>query len=482
MKKQLAIFIFGLGALIATNLSQAETLLEVYNQAQRNDPTFKAAEAQWLATRENSAISRSYLLPQLGAQGSVQRQHVDQSFFIDTSNDPRNTQFQLSLNQILFNYKAWEAYKTAKTQARQAQATYYAAAQDLMMRTSNAYFAVLQAYDTWQTTVAQKKSLGEQLNQTEQQYKVGLIPQTGVQQVRSSYDTAVAQEIAAKNSVSDRLEELRSLTGVFYTELCGTQKGIPLTPPIPRDINAWVTVASHQNFSVQAANFAATAAHENIKTQNAGHYPVVQATSSFAYQDITAFQLGLPGEQRAVPLTTRTSSIGLQANLPIYQGGLVTAQTRQAAYQYAQASAQREQTLRGAQMQTREAYLGVITGISKLQADRQAVVSSNASLHSTKASYTAGVSTIVDVLQQQASWFNSHTTLTTDQYNYLISTLSLKEAAGTLSGCDIAAVSLWLNHPINLSAFNFNVHESMAYAAPAPTSYPQKNKKKYHRK
>lgn len=445
-------------------------LYEAYKQGLMNDPTFKAAEAEWLATRENSPIARSALLPQITAKGSFQRQHVEQSFYIDTSNDTNNTQFQLSATQNLFNYKAWMEFKTANLQVRQAQATYFAAAEDLMMRVSSAYFAVLQAYDTYTAARSQTKSLSEQLRQTQNQYQQGVVAAYTVDQIRASHDASLSQQVAAKIAVADRLEELRAITGCFYSSLDGINEDLPLLPPIPNDINEWITIAGRQNYNIQAANFASLASHENIKTQFAQHLPVVQAIAGYSYQNISSYQLGLPGENRSAAFINRTSSVGIQANLPIYQGGLVNAQTRQAAYQYAQVAAQRDQTFRGVLTQTRESFLGVLSGITRLSADKQSVISNTSSLKSINAGFAQGVNTTFDVLQQQASWFNAVTTFSTDQYNYLLSALTLKSAAGTLDGCDLAVISRWLNRPINLTDFNFN--RGVAYTPPpivAPT-------------
>src|SRR5262249_41689026 len=162
----------------------------------------------------------------------------------------------------------------------------YAASQNLMQRVSTAYFAVLEAYETLQATQATERSLAEQLHQTEEQYKVGLIARTGVEQVRASYDNAVAQEISDKNNVSNKLEELRAITGIFYTNLCGLKAGMPLISPKPADIDAWVKIAADQNYTIKAAYFGMMAARENIKVQRAGHFPVVTGTAQYSWDHL----------------------------------------------------------------------------------------------------------------------------------------------------------------------------------------------------
>lgn len=445
----------------------SEDLLQVYHQAQRNDPTFKAAESHWLTVREQVPLKRAALLPNLTSTSSVQRQHIQNEFLVDTDIDNTVTEFQLNLSQPIFNYTAWMQYQQAQAVVRQAQANYYAAAEDLMIRSSQAYFDVLQAYELLQISKAQTRSLKKQYNLVSEQFQLRLITITGVQQVKTSLDSAIQQEIVSKNDLTNKLENLRKITGIYYTCLKGLKDQPPLVAPTPRDINAWVYTSGLQNFNVQAAKFETQAAHDNIKAQFGNHLPVINGTGSYNYMNQTNYQISLFSEQ-TTPLATQTSTIGLQANLPIYQGGLVNAQTREAAFQFGEASAKREETYRKALADTRESYLGVMSGISKLNVDRETVISSNASLQSTMAGYRLGTQTVIDMLTQQTVWYQSQITNVVDQYQYLNSILSLKEGAGTLNGCDIVVVNSWLNKNIDLSEFNFNIHE-ITYPTTTPT-------------
>ncbi len=456
----------------------AENLMEVFQQALNYDPTFKAAEAQFLAVNELIPITRGALLPQITTGGTLARLHEDIDFitrqkFYDTS-----TQYNITANQAIFNYRAWAQLQNAKAQSKQAFASYSAASQDLMVRVANAYFSVLQAYDELMATEANKRSLEQQLHQTEEQFKVGLIAITGVDQVRASYDLAVAQEIVNQNTVADKLEELRAITGIFYTCLAGIKVNFPLVSPQPENINDWVLVAAQQNYTLLSAYYAMIAAQQNVKVQRAGHFPTITGSASYAYDNETANQLGIGSGTSSgalVPETTRIATIGVNASLPIFTGGTVTAETNQAAWQYAQVSAQREQTYRNVTTQTRESFLGVLSGINKIKADRQSIHSNESSLSATKASYTVGTATIVDVLQQQSNLYSAQTQYAVDQYAYILSTLTLKEAAGTLSVKDMRLVNQWLGKNLDFSKFNFNVHPIQYASDTLPKISPTSN-------
>lgn len=455
MLKCLGYLIFCLFFIVWPSAGLATDLVDAYKDAMQNDPTFKNAEAEYLANRELVPIAASVLLPQLTTAASVQRAHVVEEFGpFKTEFDQTTSQYQVNLNQAIFNLAAWENLALATEQVKQAYASYTASAQDLMFRVANAYFAVLQAYDTLLATQAQKKALGQQLHQTEEQFRVGLIAITGVEQVKANYDTTIAQEITNKNAIADKLEELRAITGVFYTHLAGLPSKLPLMSPKPNDINAWVRIATQQNYTLKAATFNMAAAWKNIKVKAAGNFPVVNGNANYSYQYQNPIVIDdfFSGKQ-----VTKQAAIGASVNFPIYQGGLVTAQTKQASFQYAQAAAQREQTYRNVLTQTRESYLGVMAGISKIKADKQAIISGQSSVDSTRAAYNVGTATIVDVLQQLSILYSAQSSLATDQNSYIISTIMLKQAAGTLSGEDMVLINCKLGKEIDFSAYNFNV-------------------------
>ena len=474
MLKRLGFLMICLLAIVWPLPSLATDLVDAYKDAMQNDPTFKNAEALYLATREIVPIKASVLLPQLTSTASVQRAHLVEEFSpppLKVKFDQTTSQYQVSLNQAIFNLAAWQSVALANDQVKQAFANYNAAAQDLMFRVSNAYFAVLQAYDTLLATQSQKNALAQQLRQTEEQFKVGLIAITGVEQVKANYDTTIAQEIANKNAIADKLEELRAITGVFYTHIAGLSSKFPLVSPRPNDINAWARVAAQQNYTLQAATFNMAAAWENIKVQAAGNFPVVvgNASYSYQYQNPAVVTDVFAGKQ-----VVKQAAIGASVNFPIYQGGLIQAETKQASFQYAQAAAQRDQTYRNILTQTRESYLGVMAGISKVKADKQAIISGQSSVDSTRAAYNVGTATIVDVLQQLTILYSAQSSLATDQYAYIISTITLKEAAGTLCGKDIVLINTWLGKEINFSAYNFNVI-TPAYWSERDTTPPVTN-------
>lgn len=438
--KKFAYFVVALLGL--PTLASAADLMEVYNQALQSDAKFQSAYANYLSIKENVPIARAGLLPLLTAQDTLQN---TKSY--NSAANPNNTGFQtntyaLNLTQPIFNFSNWAKLKQASATVKQAQATYDAAAQDLMIRVAKAYFAVLAAEDSLRFTRAEKMATAKQLDQAKQRYKVGLDAITSVYDAQASYDLIVAQEIAAQNDVVNRREELREITNTFYNELAGLKDQLPLITPQPANPEDWVETAKRQNFTLAASRYAVDAAKQGVNVNFSGHLPTLNATAG--YNGSTQKDRVNNGLQ----VDTNGSAVGLQLNVPLFAGGSVVAQTRQAQYTYQKALADLEDNYRRTLDLTRQAFNSINAYISKIKADKQAIVSNESSLRSTEAAFKVGTRTIVDVLLAQKNLFQAQRLYASDQYQYITSILSLKQAAGTLSPADLQEINNWLKKDI----------------------------------
>jgi outer membrane protein len=432
-----------IASLIASLISPnalAVNLIDVYKQALSSDPTFKAARAQWLADRETLAIKRAALFPQLGATAGVSRNYTSQeiagTYFSAYGNQ---SNYSLQLTQTLFDFGKWANVWQAQATAKRAEVTFLAAAESLLLRTSKAYFEVLRAKDMLSYARANKEYLGRTLNQTKHKYDVGLIAIVDLENDRAAYDGAIAKEIAADNDLSVALEKLSEITGIRYISLDPLKENYPLLSPQPADIEKWAKAAEQQNFDLAAAHYATIEARENIKILNAGHLPTLNAQGSYSYNYYSNPEQQSNGTERQ-----KNATAGLSLNLPLFQGGQVLAQVKQANYQYQKAISSQETTHRSTTSSTRQAYLTVLSNISQIKANKQAITSAESSLRATKAGYEAGTQTMVDVLQVQANLYDKQKDYATSEYAYITQLLTLKQLTGILDVTDLAQINTWL--------------------------------------
>lgn len=424
----------------------ATNLLDVFHQAQKADPTYQKAKATYLSARTQLEQSRAKLLPTLDLTGTWGHSNVDTNNKGGFGGAPAGetkakgeaTDTSLTLTQPLFNWAAFKAYDAVKLNVKQAAATYAAAEQDLITRTATAYFDTLQAQDNLYSSAAQRRQLARALQVARQRYHVGLDAITAVYSAQSSYDTARAGYIADENTLANKKEALRQITGEIYASLDDLKQNIPLMRPTPENINQWTTTAENQNLTLLAARFAAQSAREVAKAKFAQHLPTIDLNAS--YDDTNTTNV----DNTSAKQDLKTTAYGVKVTAPIFAGGATQGAARQADYDYQTAVAAMEIAHRQTIADTRTAYLGVVATISQIVADRQAIKSAKASLESNEAGYRVGTQTILDVLTAQSTLYTAQTTYTKDRFAYVNNTLALKQAAGILSEDDLRLVNSWL--------------------------------------
>ncbi len=427
--------------------SQAEDLLQVYQQARLSNPNLRNSAATRDAAFEKINETRSPLLPQLGLG-------VDYTYsnsYHDSSGLHSNTtRGSLQLTQTIFDISKWRALTLQEKAADIQDVTYQVAQQDLILNTANAYFNVLKAIDTLSYTEAQKQSIYRELDQTTQRFNVGLVAITDMQNARAQYDSVLANEVTARNNLDNMVESLRQITGNDYLALASLNIDRFKTAK-PGMVSALLKQAESRNLNLLSARLNQDLAREQIRSTEAGHMPTLDLTAS------TGLLNSKYGGSRANQSTGSTDSIsgtnqvGLSFSLPLYSGSAVTSQVKQAQYNYISASEQLESTHRSTVQTVRSSYNNVNALVSSIEAYKQAVVSAQSSLDASEAGYQVGTRTIVDVLDATTTLYNAKQQLSDARYRYLINQLNIKYALGTLNEQDLQQLNSQLGKEISTS-------------------------------
>ena len=416
-------------------------LLEIYGHALDSDPQYRQVAATQRAVLEQRPQALAQLLPTLTFSANAMTNEED----ITTEFNPIDRTgkvsygshgYSLDLSQPLFRGDRIMGYLQADNLIRQADAELIAARQDLIVRTTRAYFEVLAAYDNLGFAEAEKKSLSRQLDQAKQRFDVGLSAITDVQEAQAGYDRAFAAEIEARNNVDNTQEALREITGIYISDLALLGETMPLLSPQPEEIETWTGATLEQNLNVLAARHSVDSARREVKKQQAGHLPSVDMVARHSLNS-TGGRFG--------SYESESSSIGVQVNVPLFSGGFVSSRVRETRERLNAELERLEQARRNAQRLTRQAYLGVISGISRVKALKQAVVSSETALEATEAGFEVGTRTAVDVVAAERATSQARRDYARARYDYLLDTLRLKQASGSLSVEDLSEVNRWLN-------------------------------------
>lgn len=421
----------------------AADLMDIYKQALENDTVFKNAYDTYMSTTEAVPQARSALYPQVGITSEAGRNFIRVAAgALSTKGYYGNTQWQVTASQAVFNYQAWAKVQQAKASVKAAQATFNDAAQNLILRTAKAYFDVLFAKDTLEFAEAKKRANKRQFDQATQRFQVGLDAITSVYEAKAAYDQSIATVISARNNQINQNENLRKLTNHVYDTTAPLRDSkIPLVKPEPNDINQWVDTGLKQNYKLFAAKYNLEISKESLKSLTAGNWPVL------AIQSTTTQTRNISNDVNSsffIPARQTQANVALALNFPIFQGGLVQSQTRQAQYDFQASSELMEQTYRDVVVNSRIAFNTITDGISKVKADRQTIISQQNSLESTEAQFEVGTRTMVDVVNAQQRLFEAQQQLASDQYNLINAILNLKYLAGSLNVNDLELVNSWL--------------------------------------
>jgi outer membrane protein len=409
-------------------------LLGVYRDALVSDPVFQSSRAQYQAGLERLPQARAGYLPTISANASAFRNWLDRRNDLSDVNY-NNEAYSLTLSQPLFRWQNWIAISQAEQSQLQTEATFANARQDLILRVSQAYFDVLLAQDNVALSEAQKKAISEQLAQAKRNFEVGTSTIVDTLEAQARFDQAVAKEVLDKNDLEVKKRALQQLIGKPADALTPLKEPLPLVAPKPANIEEWVNAANETSFPVAIARAGVEIARKDVERAQAGHYPTVDLSAGYTYNKNPSLTSGIG------TLAQNAGSVGVVLSLPLFAGGATQSRVREALAGRDRAEQDFENTQRTVALAVRQSYLNVTNGIVLVNALGQALASTQSQLDSTILGRDVGVRTSVDVLNAQQQVFQARRDLQQARYGYIINTLKLRSAVGTLGEPDLEQVS-----------------------------------------
>ncbi|HKE42599.1 MAG TPA: TolC family outer membrane protein [Casimicrobiaceae bacterium] len=420
-----------------------EDLLQIYRDALANDPTYAAARANWAATQEALPQARAGLLPVLSLLGLANQQDFKENLHSDPALNfvqrfPTYS-YTVSASQPLYRAQNWISYDQAKQQVSQADYVLASTQQDLILRVAQAYFDVLLAQFNMEVLQSQKAAVNENLAQAKRNFEVGTATITDTNDAQAKYDQIVAQEIQAQNDLDNKIATLRAIIGRTPNELKRFSGQYQPELPNPSALEPWIDRSIRENYQVRVAQSNYDIAALEVNRQRAGHYPTLDLVASY--------QQGYSGGAASTNVSAsfasdqRLSLVGVQLNVPIYQGGLVNSRVTQAIANQDAARQNLEGARRSAQLLAQTSFTGVTSGVAQIKAFEQALKSAQVSYDSNKLGLEVGVRTNLDVLNQQQQVYQTRFNLAQSYYNFIINALKLKQSVGALTDADVERVN-----------------------------------------
>jgi outer membrane protein len=416
-----------------------EDLMQVYREAQQNDPVLAAARSTWTASQERLPQARAGLLPAVSATAATAANQGRTS----VHSDPRlvssghfvNGGYTISASQPLYRPQNLVVVNQAREQLNLADFVLDSARQDLIVRVAQAYFDILLAQFTVELTETQKAAVSEQLAQAKRNFEVGVATITDTNEAQARFDTIAAQEIAARNDLENKRTALRAIIGRAPGDLRRLGPGFEPTVPEPDNVEHWVERALAENYAVRIARANFDIAALEVDRARAAHLPTVDVVASWN-QNAASGSLATGADTRA-----HSGLLGLQAAVPIYQGGLLESRVREAIALQERARQDLETNRRNAMFLAQTGFSGVVSAAASIKAFEQALVSAQTALESNRLGLEVGVRTTLDVLTVQQTVFQTRRDLAQAYFGYLVGLLRLKAAAGVLTDADLEEVN-----------------------------------------
>jgi outer membrane protein len=414
---------------------QAQNLVELYRSAREYDASYQSARSLYEANLAKAEQAKAGILPTAGLSLGASRTNFENNNPVADRSFPTQTG-SLNASQPLYRPGNWATYEQGKQQVVLSKAQLEAAEQDLIVRTSQAYFDVLAAQDTLAFVRAQKTAVGEQLASAKRNFEVGTSTVTDSREAQARFDLVTAQEIAAENDLRVKKIALDQLVGKTDAQPKGLLVPVELPPLLPADVNTWVRQSEDIHPTVRQAQANLEVAKLEIDKAEAGHKPTLDLTASYGVQRN-------PQGSATSPLDYRTNSttVGLALNLPLFAGFATQNRIRETLSLEEKARTDLEGAKRGVALSTRTAYFGVLSGQGQVKALEAAEASSQSALDANKLGYQVGVRINIDVLNAQSQLFQTKRDLAQARYNVLIGGLRLRQANGTLTPEDLLLIN-----------------------------------------
>jgi outer membrane protein len=406
--------------------SSKTDLWSVYLLARTHDPRFAAQRLRRDAAQQALPQARAALRPQLSFSSSLSRAYDDDLEHSDS------LQSSLSLSQSLYNRSSSLAVQQARYRVAAAEADYREAEQELILRVAQAYFAVLAMTDNLELSERNQAAIGRQLELALERLTAGLGTRTDLFDAEARYESAVADGIQAAKLLDDADQGLMLLTSSNPGVLRAVHPAAQLTSPAPNEPGAWIDAALKYNHRLVAEKHNLSVTQLAAARQRAARLPTLRASLSGSFTDSEQID------------STRTS-FSLSLSVPLFEGGLVRSQIKEATLNLNAARRDYESSRRQIHTETRGAFLAISSRLRRIEALAEAVEAGAGALRAKDAGFAAGLNTNIEVLDAQHDLFRAERDYLKERYDYVLEMLQLEALTGNLDSDDLRRVNAWLN-------------------------------------
>lgn len=430
------------GALLQAGSAQAMSLMEAYQAALANDPTYQEAVQDAVSGKEFKILGRSNLLPNVQANYSFNRNNADLTtdngpLFGTSLTHPKYISRSTSLNvrQSIYNPDGWARYKQGKAQSDYSEQNFEGRTQELIGRVVGAYVDALFAQEQVRINIAQRDMYAEQKAVNDRLFEKGEGTKTDMLETQSRLDLAEAQVLEAEDNQQVQLATLSTIVGQEITSLDQLVPDFQIGQLPQNGLEAWKKIALENNPDLKAQVFAVEAARQEVAKSQAGHKPRLDFVAS--YSKATSESINTYNQDSV------NRSIGVQLTVPLYSGGSVSATSRQSVAALEKSKAELQLRTDKTMVELRKQYASVLSSVARIRALEKAVSSAQLLVTATEQSIKGGVRINLDLLNARQQQYTSQRDLAQARYTYLVALLKLRTAAGIVSTDDVREIGAY---------------------------------------
>jgi outer membrane protein len=436
------LLLFFLALFLPLSSVRGEDLLQLYQRALDKDPQLRGASFEHLALKESVKQARARMMPVVALEGTGSQTYQDivqssNPVFASGYSDYQTKTYTARVTQPLFRYSLLVELSQAKNVSKRADINLGIAKQDLIIRLAQGYVAAQTASDNIAYLKEEKKDVEAFFDRAKARYDAGLAPVTDVYDARARLASVEASLVKAENEHRDALQALAEITGSSSTSIVAFKDDLPLVSPTPADPAEWAKSGVDNNLKIKGQKLDAEVSRQEVTRQKSAHYPNLDLQARYNRND-------MGGSLYGGGAIVDTKDVVLTLTIPVFEGLGIQSKTREAKDRYLKNMEILEQQKRSVIRQANASFNGINTAISRAEALRKSIEAQTELVAAKEKGYKSGVYTSLAVLDAARDLYLYRRDYSTSRYDYIINTLKLKQAVGTLSESDIAAVNGWL--------------------------------------
>lgn len=401
--------------------ARAFDLLEAWQAALNYSADYAAAQHERDAEQERKVQARAALLPQVTANAAYQKQPPSLSSTTESHG------WNIQASQSVYDGVRWAQYRQGSLAAEMADQKLNQVKGDLLLQVAQAYFQVLLNRDKMASAEQEKQTYEQQTRQAQAMFEKGLATMVDTNEAQANYAAVRAKQVTILTDLMLAENTLANLTGLNPKE----------TQPISRNLsdyllgkdtlNDWQNIAQANNPEWQRQRLMLESAKAGVTAAKAGYLPKLTLTGG--YQDNRNTQNYYGTEQH---YRSKGGNLTLQLSIPLYSGGQIRSQVREAVAREQQSQATLLATERKIQAAVNQYYQTTYNSRYQIIAQEKLLKANSVKLNATKLGRTVGVRSNLDELQAMQAQADAEQKLAEARYQYLTAYLQLLNSAGVL--------------------------------------------------